>query len=372
MTKISFYSIIQKEMKKPPPGKIMSVIAGLSSFAGLVLSFLMLNSCATRVPPREDMVPAHAVYPQRIPIETLSEMEEHGFRIKQNGAGLGKYFVLNEDGTITVKADFGDRDGDFEAVYDFENIRVLENSEYEIGFTVNKKSAGLGLSDKMIWTPAAGNEGLLLAHDDDYLEVWEQHFDLFEKYNARVTFFIQGEWDPETTGAFCEAALARGHSIGFHTINHLDLRRVSEEVFYAEAVEPVKIYWENNIPVNSFAYPFGFSEPWMHEILLEYYDVLRGYGVTYRIYNDENIRSGYIIAKAIDNTVIRGDENYRKTVLSMLRTVKFLDDQRILPLTTHDINDDAAWGITAERLEFLLKSAVDLKLKFYGYDEFNY
>jgi hypothetical protein len=72
----------------------------------------------------------------------------------------------------------------------------------------------------------------------------------------------------------------------------------------------------------------------------------------------------------MDTTLCRGEDHFQKTILSMLCTVKFLGNRQILPLTTHDISDDAAWGISAERLEFLLQSASDLKLKFYRYSDF--
>jgi hypothetical protein len=108
----------------------------------------------------------------------------------------------------------------------------------------------------------------------------------------------------------------------------------------------------------------------MHEALLESFSISRGYGVTYRIYTDDEVRAGFIISRALDNTVIRGEENYDRLVRSMLRTLKFLGGGRILPLTTHIICDDAAWGITPRRLEFLLQTAVSLGLNFYLYSDF--
>jgi peptidoglycan/xylan/chitin deacetylase (PgdA/CDA1 family) len=201
--------------------------------------------------------------------------------------------------------------------------------------------------------------------DDDYVKAWEQSFDLFDKYGARITFFIQGEYIP-----FTVKALERGHDVGFHSINHLDLRKVSAEKFRKETVEPLSSYRREGVPLLSFAYPFGFSEPWMHKILLETFSILRGYGTTFRLYNEAEIRSGYIISRAIDNTVIRGEENFNRLITLMLRTVKFIDGG-FLPLTTHDISDTALWGISKRRLEFLLKTASELKLKFYLYSDFS-
>jgi hypothetical protein len=42
----------------------------------------------------------------------------------------------------------------------------------------------------------------------------------------------------------------------------------------------------------------------------------------------------------------------------------------VLPLTSHDISDDALWGITPRRLEYLLKTALNLRLRFYVYRDF--
>jgi hypothetical protein len=108
----------------------------------------------------------------------------------------------------------------------------------------------------------------------------------------------------------------------------------------------------------------------MHEILLEHYGLLRGYGTTYRLYDEEGISAGYVGSRAIDNTVIKGDEYFDRSIALMLRTVKFLGKGFVLPLTTHTISEEAAWGISPQRLEYLLKTAGDLKLNFYLYSDF--
>jgi hypothetical protein len=45
-------------------------------------------------------------------------------------------------------------------------------------------------------------------------------------------------------------------------------------------------------------------------------------------------------------------------------------DGGILPLTTHTIAAEAAWGISPERLEYLLKTTAELGLQFYRYGDF--
>jgi len=294
----------------------------------------------------------------RLPLELAVE------RVKRNGTDIEKYFILGEAGRILVRANLRQGAMDFEVAYDLENAEVLSDSAYRVGFVIREKESETQIEDTLIWRPGLGRAGLLLALDDDYVETWEHYFDFFDEYGARITFFIQGEYIP-----FSAKALSRGHDVGYHTLNHLDLRRVSPEVFTREAVEAAESFRKQGVPLSSFAYPYGFSEPWMHDVLLRSYSVLRGYGTTFRIYREDEIRSGYIISRAIDNTVIQGDETFDRLISLMLRTVKFLDDGRVLPLTTHDISD-ASWAITRRRLEFLLKTTADLHLKFYLYSDF--
>jgi hypothetical protein len=158
--------------------------------------------------------------------------------------------------------------------------------------------------------------------------------------------------------------------VGYHTLHHNDLRKLTRDAFMEETISKTAAFREAGVPLASFAYPYGFSEPWMHQILLEHFALLRGYGTSYRLYDEEGIGAGYISSKAIDNTVIKGDESFDRLIALMLRTVKFLGKGFVLPLTTHAISENAAWGISPRRLEYLLKTAGDLKLKFYLYSDF--
>jgi peptidoglycan/xylan/chitin deacetylase (PgdA/CDA1 family) len=204
--------------------------------------------------------------------------------------------------------------------------------------------------------------GILLGFDDDYYESWEAAFPLFDQYGAKVTFFVQGN------PAFCLRALEKGHDIGYHTQTHPDLRRLSAEAWRREALESAQILRDSGIPLASFAYPFGFSEPWMDEELRKTYAVIRGFGVTSRLYTQEAIRAGVIMSKSIDNTVLPSDEAFYEVIADLLQAAKDTEDV-VIPLTTHTINDDAQWGIKTYRLEYLLKTAADMGLRFYTYRE---
>jgi hypothetical protein len=153
-------------------------------------------------------------------------------------------------------------------------------------------------------------------------------------------------------------------------MSHLNLLRASREEFYRETLLAVRDFREAGVPLRSFAYPFGFSEPWMREILAGTFALQRGFGVRYHLYNREEIKAGYIVSMSIDNTVYKTGEEFEAALTMMLRTVKFIGRDSVIALTTHTIADDADWGISPARLEYLLRSARELDLRFYRFGDF--
>ena len=295
-------------------------------------------------------------------------------RIKENGPDIKKYIVLDENREIAVKADFFVDDNEmqnaleetrrFEVVYNMKNAEADGEGGLIIPFEAISADLGESRHDVLFWKPQKDGTGILLAFDDNYWEAWERNFDLFDHYNAKVTFFVQGEYS-----SFCAAAMERGHDVGFHTINHLNLPKVSRKVFDEETQAGVKNFREAGLPMTSFAYPFGLSETWMHEELLKTYKILRGYGVTFRAYDRSFIREGFSSSKALDNILFKKDEEFESLIDLMLRAVKFVESNLILPLTTHDISETADWGIKPRRLIYLLQTANDLQLNFYRYKD---
>ncbi|MCL2270392.1 MAG: polysaccharide deacetylase family protein [Treponema sp.] len=342
----------------------MPPIQRIRVLALLLLGFLAA-ACASRPQPVAERAkePPPRQPPAALPIP--SHMELLVQRVKQNGTDITKYFILDNEGQILVRADLQNEIGEYEVNYDIESAEILADSAYSVRFYLREKGLSAAVEDTLIWKPVPGNSGLLLSMDDAFTDSWKRYFDLYDAYGARLTFFIQGEYTP-----FSNEAVNRGHDVGGHSLNHPDLRKISRSDFNRETIGQSKSFKDRGVVFSSFAFPYGFSEPWMYEILHESFEVLRGYGVTFRLYYEDEIRSGYIISRAIDNIVIPGEEQFDRLITLMLRTVKFLDDGRVLPLTSHDISDTADWGITPRRLEFLLKTAAELNLKFYRFSDF--
>ncbi|MDR1955493.1 MAG: polysaccharide deacetylase family protein [Treponema sp.] len=350
-------------------------------FTVCILSLLTACTSSQRAlipePPPVTAVP-RPVPPPEVAPEESSVLAAVVQRVKQ-GPGIAKYIVQEGD-AILVKSDITPadlegldpigleeypRDALFEVLYEVSHARRLDDSRFLVDFSVEEKLTGRMRRDQLLWHIQEDAAGLLLAFDDDYQDAWERYFDVFDKYGAKVTFFLQGTMCP-----FCSTALNRGHDVGYHTLHHLNLTKVTPEVFFEETLSALDAFRNEGIPLRSFAYPYGLSESWMHEELSKSFTILRGYGVTFRVYDSETIRSGYISSKALDNILYKKDEDFEALVTSMLRTLKFIGGDLILPLTTHDISDTADWGITPRRLEYVLQTAQDLRLRFYRYQDF--
>ncbi|MDR2798388.1 MAG: polysaccharide deacetylase family protein [Treponema sp.] len=308
--------------------------------------------------------------------EKPSVLEAVVQRVKQYTPEIKKY-IFQEGDTILVKSDIGPEDlpevdaldhppdTRFEVVYDLQHAQQLDDARFWVDFSVQEQSTGSVQQDRLLWHIQEDAAGLLLAFDDNYQDAWERNLEVFDQYGAKVTFFIQGDLCP-----FCFTALSKGHDVGYHTQHHLNLTQVSRETFFVETLAALDIFRNAGIPLRSFAYPYGLSEPWMHEELSQSFKILRGYGVTFRVYDEETIRKGYISSKALDNILYKQDADFEAVITIMLRTLKFIGGEQILPLTTHDISDTADWGIKPHRLKYMLQTAKDLHLRFYRYQDF--
>lgn len=205
--------------------------------------------------------------------------------------------------------------------------------------------------------------GILLAFDDYSVASWEEHFDLFDKYGVKVTFFINTSEPTE----FCDKAVKRGHEIGFHTKSHAKMTSLTEEEFYEEAIEPLQTFESQNYNITSFAYPYGEYEDWMNVKLLQYYDTVRGAWI-YKGYTRDSIYKGFVESMSIDNIHFDSDEQFRKEIRRHLKDLKACDPGTIVSLFAHAI-DDGQWCISEKRLEILFEEAQNLDIHFYTFQD---
>jgi peptidoglycan/xylan/chitin deacetylase (PgdA/CDA1 family) len=328
----------------------------------------MILTCAMKPHLLQEQVPAANPVPHAGPSPQKNQIQN---LIEQNSPLIEKYCMPKRRLPI-VKGSLKTKDtGEWSITYDLSHGRtqgqalVIPYSAFQTG----RNKHGL-VQGSMFWKPpkdlGQGAPGILLSFDDRYIASWKSQFPLFDRYGAKVTLFIKGPC--KGTGSFCTEALKRGHEIGFHTLHHLDLRRVSKQVFLNETLEGARPFIKAGVPLDAFAYPYGFSTHWTNQVLLKHYRIVRTYGVNFHLYQAGKINRHVIASCAVDNLLFKNESDFENTLTLMLRTAKFVGG--ILPLTSHIISASVPYGISSARLTFLLKTAAALHLRFYRYEDF--
>lgn len=203
--------------------------------------------------------------------------------------------------------------------------------------------------------------GILLAFDD-YSANWENYFDLFDKYDAKVTFFINATEPTE----FCYRALKEGHEIAYHTAGHVRLTELSEEEVYEQAIAPMEVFREKGVNMTTFAYPYGAYNEQLNEMLLEHYNILRG-AYFMEINGKHQLRKGFVESLSLDNANYASQEEYEEKITQILTQLKE-GKACVVSLYSHAISG-GDWCISEDRLVFLLEKADEMGLKFYTFQE---
>lgn len=123
--------------------------------------------------------------------------------------------------------------------------------------------------------------GLALSFDDTSVRAWYDLRSLFDRYGARVTFFISRYADLyDNEKAMVKQLAADGHDIEAHTVNHLNGPEYVEEhgmtaYLFDEVLPSIDVLRADGYEVSAFAYPFGARTDEIDKELLEHIPVLR-------------------------------------------------------------------------------------------------
>lgn len=123
--------------------------------------------------------------------------------------------------------------------------------------------------------------GLALSFDDTAISAWVDLRSLFDRYGARVTFFISRyAVIPDEQRAKVKLLAGDGHAIEAHTVNHLNGPQYVEahgmKAYLDDEVLPsIDVLRADGYEVTSFAYPFGARTAETDRAILEYVPVLR-------------------------------------------------------------------------------------------------
>lgn len=124
--------------------------------------------------------------------------------------------------------------------------------------------------------------GIAMTFDDSYYNEWIEMLPIFEKYNARATFFISLRY-PQYDSQCREKILKlynAGNEIGVHTVTHQHLsdylRAHSLHDYYKTEIVP-EIKFLNSLGINptSFSYPYGEQNAESNKYLSRYFNKVR-------------------------------------------------------------------------------------------------
>jgi peptidoglycan/xylan/chitin deacetylase (PgdA/CDA1 family) len=333
-----------------------ALYAALKNFF-LITAAILAFSCKSTPKPFVAEQPVIKPPAEKPPVEKQPEISESIIKkVQKNSYDINKYLYEDKGGNYFICADV---EGAL-VTYDLKNAGKGDDNTFEIPYTI--KTQNEELNDKILWKPDLTDGALVLSFDDDYFKNWERYFYIFKKYNANVTFFVQGAFND-----FSEKAKDNGHEIGYHTKSHPDLRKL-DHISFAKETE-TNNFIKHGITINSFAYPFGFYEEWMNDTLKSSYKLMRGFGTKLVFYNKKTLNANFVRSKSVDNIIYKNDNDFYDDITFILRAVCFTNSTVFL--TTHNIADYADWGIKPSRLEFILKTAKELNIKLITFNDFN-
>lgn len=211
--------------------------------------------------------------------------------------------------------------------------------------------------------------GIALTFDDFDIASWYGARHIFNRYDAKVTFFmsypdlLQGEED----GAMMRTLVNDGHELAAHGYQHDSVNQVeSMDIYFEEAIYPHTqsvIATGYKKPI-SFAYPYGAFTEESDIRLLEYYRFLRRYGGSSdRAFYSSTSSAHSLGCIAVDELFQTVEEVIGSIELAHVRNeILILAAHRIIVNWEDRVSD---YTITQAKLDAILKAAHDRGMRFY-------
>ena len=186
---------------------------------------------------------------------------------------------------------------------------------------------------------------------------------ILENYGKRGTFYISSSLLGNTLPGFSENIASaytietlhsRGHEIGFHTKNHVDLSKSSRLTIMKEMIQGNTIKKITGIKSTNFSYPYGRSYS-----RLDTFAKLLGYTTTRGVKTGLNNRSDRFSLCSIP---IYGHSLDEKSIADLI--CKTVSDNMWLIFYTHDvINSHSRFGCNELQFNSVVKQAMSSKAR---------
>ena len=223
--------------------------------------------------------------------------------------------------------------------------------------------------------------GIALTFDDHYVISWYSARELFKKYGARVTFFVDKylEFNANELNLLKELK-NDGHEIAGHGLYHLDapqfVKEKSIDAYISEEIDSlIEVMAIDGFELTAFAYPGGARTKELYEALLKKFRIIRGTVYTGNKTALKNLDSAYY-KPGNGNWLVFGvgiDGIYGNTVESILEGLERANrNGEVLVLYAHRIGEsenENSYIVSMDKLEMILRYATHTNMKFYTISE---
>ena len=226
--------------------------------------------------------------------------------------------------------------------------------------------------------------GIILSFDDcGNIPGWVAALPLFEKYNIKATFFINGP-GRMTSGQKdgLKKLMAAGHAIGSHGVNHADSIRFIEKqgasAFLAKEITPAdKALRQLGVSPVSFAWPNGWNNDATDRSIAKYYRHARG--AARRFPEKGSMADENRFFTPVGQTTLRitfpghgldnvSDTELERHIYPALQRIK--NRGELLTVYAHSISPSGqGLSVRPEILEKIFIRAKELGLVFYRFDD---
>ena len=225
--------------------------------------------------------------------------------------------------------------------------------------------------------PTENKAGINLTFDDTTISSWFNLRSMFNKYDAKATFFVSHFYSLDALQINQLKILeSDGSEIGCHTYNHKgvtqdfnnDINRISEYIEAQIKVPYDQMKAEGFNPV-SFAYPYGEHQVLYDEAVRAYFPYIR---LTFDDFQNELATQTDIYHNSNSNYILLSGAGIDKDFNNSLNEIiKSLNQARktgsIITLYAHDVINDPnkQYNILPQTLEKIIENASNFGLKFY-------
>ena len=229
--------------------------------------------------------------------------------------------------------------------------------------------------------PTNNQAGVSLTFDDTTIDAWFNLRTMFNKYQAKATFFVSHFYSLDTQQINKLKALETdGSEIGCHTYNHKgvlqdfnnDISRINEYI-----QEQIKVPYDQMKAAGfnpvSFAYPYGESHTLYDAAVRTYFPYIR---LTFDDFQNALSKQANIYHNSNNNYILLSgagiDKDFNNSLSEITEAlIQARKTGNIITLYAHDVINDPnrAYNILPQTLEKIIENARNLGLKFYTYKE---